>query len=74
MRVSLLRDRRQMMVISGTVLKPDGGLAALRAGCAYHNLSTSGSKHRCFQRLLQHSKKLELEMWVCHGNLDKPCL
>ena len=48
--------------VNGTVLKPDSGLAALRAGCAFYGLSSSGSKQRCFQRMLDHQKKLELDM------------
>jgi hypothetical protein len=37
-------------------------LAALRAGCAFYNLSSSGSKVKCFQRIAEHQKRLELEM------------
>ena len=47
--------------VNGTVLKPDTGLAALRAGCAFYGLSSSGSKQRCFQRIVDHLKKVELE-------------
>eukprot|EP00435_Cladocopium_sp_Y103_P044674 s1582_g12.t1 len=50
--------------VNGTVLKPSSALAALRAGCQFYNLSTSGSKQRCFQRLIDHQKKLELELVI----------
>eukprot|EP00435_Cladocopium_sp_Y103_P024696 s2951_g6.t1 len=50
------------VVVNGTTLRATSGLSALRAGCTFHGLSTSGSKQRCFQRLLDHSKKLELTM------------
>ena len=48
--------------VNGTMLRASSGLAALRAGCTFYGLSTSGSKQRCFQRLLDHQKKLELDM------------
>eukprot|EP00435_Cladocopium_sp_Y103_P063067 s2135_g24.t1 len=48
--------------VNGTVLRSNSALAALRAGCSFYNLSSSGSKQKCFQRLLDHSKKLDLEM------------
>ena len=38
--------------VDGTVLKPDSGLAALRAGCAFHGLSSSGSKGDVFREWL----------------------
>eukprot|EP00435_Cladocopium_sp_Y103_P067384 s792_g30.t1 len=48
--------------VNGTILRESSSLAALRAGCSFYNLSTSGSKSKCFKRLLEHSKKLELDM------------
>ena len=48
--------------VNGTVLRSTSALAALRAGCCFYNLSTSGSKQKCFQRLLDHAKKLDLQM------------
>jgi hypothetical protein len=39
----------------------DSGLAALRAACSFHGLSTSGSKRKCFGRLLTYMKQVELE-------------
>ena len=34
----------------------------MREACSFYNLSTSGSKDRCFKRLLEHQKKLELQL------------
>ena len=48
--------------VNGTVLTANSSLAALRAGCAFYGVSSSGSKTKCFQRLVDHAKKLELEM------------
>ena len=48
--------------VNGTMLREDSGLAALRAGCSFYGLFTSGSKSKCFKRLLEHSKNLELDM------------
>ena len=55
-------DSDEEINVNGTVLKPTSGLAALRAGCQFYNLSQSGSKLKCFQRLIDHQKKLELEL------------
>ena len=48
--------------MNGTILKESSSLAALRAGCAFYGVSSSGSKMKCFKRLIEHSKKLELDM------------
>ena len=50
------------VTVNGTKLQATSALSALRAGCSFYNLSTSGPKQRCFQRILDHQKKLELEM------------
>ena len=55
-------DSDDEITVNGTVLKLTSALVALRAGCQFYNLSTSGSKQRCFQRLVDHQKKLELEL------------
>lgn len=47
--------------VNGTVLRETSSLAALRAGCAFYGVSSSGSKCKCFKWLIEHSKKLELE-------------
>ena len=48
--------------INGTKLRATSAPSALRAACGFYNLSTSGSKQKCFQRILDHQKKLELTM------------
>ena len=48
--------------VNGTILRENSSLAALRTGCSFYNLSTSGSKSKCFKRLVEHIKSLELEM------------
>ena len=48
--------------VNGAILRPTSSLAALRAGCSHYQISSSGSKAKCFQRLLDHSKKLELDL------------
>jgi hypothetical protein len=47
--------------VNGTVVRESSSLAALRAGCSFYGVSSSGSKLKCFKRLIEHSKKLELE-------------
>ena len=36
--------------VNGTLLRATSGLAALRAGCSFYGLSSSGSKSKCFER------------------------
>ena len=50
-------DSDEEINVNGIVLKPTSGLAALRAGCQFYNLSQSGSKLKYFQRLIDHQKK-----------------
>eukprot|EP00435_Cladocopium_sp_Y103_P013965 s1844_g3.t1 len=45
-----------MVLVNGVELTPSSTLAALKAGCKYYSLSTSGSKAKCFTRLLNHQK------------------
>jgi len=55
-------DPDDEITVNGTKPKPTSTLAALRAGCAFYNLSSSGSKVKCFQRIAEYQKRLELEM------------
>ena len=48
--------------MNGVDLTRDSALNNLRDACGYYKLSTSGSKARCFSRLLEHAKKLELQV------------
>ena len=56
-------DEEQLNV-NGTLLRASNSLAALSAGCSFYGISTSRSKQKCFQRLVDHAKTLELEMVV----------
>ena len=47
--------------VNGVLLRESSTLATLRAGSSSYGVSTSGSKQKCFKRLIEHSKKLELE-------------
>ena len=49
------------LVVNGIGLTQESGLAALRAACSFHALSTSGSKKICFGRLLTYMKQVGLE-------------
>ena len=51
-----------MVMVNGVELTPESSLKALKAGCTYHSSSTSGSKVKCFARLLNHKKQQELEV------------
>ena len=57
-----------MVMVNGVELTPESSLKALKAGCTYHSLSTSGSKVKCFTRLLNHQKQQELE--VIHSAVE----
>ena len=51
-----------MVLVNGVELTPTSSLLALGTGLTFYNLSTSGSRAKCFTRLLNHQKKLELEI------------
>eukprot|EP00435_Cladocopium_sp_Y103_P064564 s72_g26.t1 len=57
--VEPMRDDKLM--VNGVELTATSSLAALRAGLSFYTLSTSGSKQKCFTKLLNHAKRLELE-------------
>ena len=61
-RVVVAPSPEDEVTVNGVVLTPASALATLRTGCTYYNLSTSGGKQRCFQRILEHQKRLELEL------------
>ena len=50
------------LVVNGVELSESSSLRALRAGLTHYDLSTSGSKVKCFARLLNHQKALELQV------------
>ena len=51
-----------MVLVNGVELTPDSNLQSLRTALTFYGLSTSGSKSRCFTRLLNHQKQQELEI------------
>ena len=51
-----------MVLVNGVELTPESSLQALRTALTFHSLSTSGSKSKCFTRLLNHQKQQELEI------------
>ena len=55
-------ERGDHMNVNGVELFRDSALATLREACAFYNLSQSGSKRRCFDRLWEHQKRLELQV------------
>ena len=51
-----------MVLVNGVELTPQSTLQSLKTACSFHGLSTSGSKVKCFSRLLNHQKEQELEI------------
>eukprot|EP00435_Cladocopium_sp_Y103_P042490 s2990_g11.t1 len=50
-----------MVLVNGVELTAQSSLRALRAGLTFNGLSTSGSKQKCFDRLLNFQKQMELQ-------------
>ena len=50
-----------MVLLNGVQLTPESSLRTLRAGLTFIDMSTSGSKQRCFERLLNFQNQLELQ-------------
>ena len=50
----------QEIEVNGVVLNINSSLATLRAACGFYNVSKSGSKAKCYRRLCQRQKTLEL--------------
>ena len=46
--------------VNGVVLTGQSSLASLRIACGFYEISKSGSKAKCFRRLADHQRKLEL--------------
>ena len=51
-----------MVLVNGVELTPDSTLQSFRTALTFYGLSTSGSKSKCFTRLLNHQKQQELEI------------
>ena len=52
----------EKVVVNGVELTVSSSLAALRSGCSLYGISQSGGKQKCYRRLVNHLKKLELEL------------
>ena len=52
----------EKVVVNGVELTVSSSLAALRSGCSFYGISQSGGKQKCYRRLVNHLKKLELEL------------
>ena len=52
----------EKIVVNGVELTVDSSLAALRSGCNFYGISQSGGKSKCYRRLVNHLKALELEL------------
>ena len=50
------------MLVNGAEPTADSSLRALRAALTHYGLTTSGPKAKCFNRLLNHQKQLELQV------------
>ena len=55
-------ERGDHLVVTGVEIFKGTALATMREACSFHNLSTSGSRERCFKRLFENQKKLELQL------------
>ena len=49
------------LMVNGIELTPESKLRELRAACGFYGISTSGSKLKCYQRLVSYIKELELK-------------
>ena len=52
----------EKVIVNGVELTVESSLAALRSGCSFYGISQSGGKMKCYGRLVNHLKKLELEL------------
>ena len=57
-------ERRDKLNVNGVEVSNDSTVAVLHQACSYYNISISGSKARCFTRLVEHQKRLELQALV----------
>ena len=48
-------------MVNGEMLTVQSALANLRAACATYGISSSGSKAKCFKRLMEHQQKLQMQ-------------
>lgn len=55
--VVIAPERGGHLLANGVQIFRNTALATMRGVCSFYNLSTSGSKDKCFKRLLEHQKK-----------------
>ena len=48
-------------MVNGVELTVQNSLSLLRTACSFYGISTSGSKQKCFARLMNHQAKMQLE-------------
>ena len=60
--VVIAPERGDPLLVNGAEIFSNTALATMREACSFDKLSTSGSKDRYFKRLLEHQKKLELQL------------
>ena len=60
--VVIAPERGDHLLVNGAEIFSNTALATMREACSFFDLSTSGSKERCFKRLLEHQKKVELQL------------
>jgi len=60
--VVIAPERGDHLLANGVEIFSNTALATMRGVCSFYNLSTSGSKDKCFKRLLEHQKKAELQL------------
>lgn len=52
----------QLVVVNGIELTAETSLASLRAALSFYGKSTSGGRQRCFRKLVDHMRQMELEV------------
>ena len=60
-RVVLSAFNPDRLLVNEIEISASSSLATLRAACRFHSLSTSGSKLKCYRRLVNHLQKAELD-------------
>ena len=60
-RVVVEPQKEDSILVSGEMLTVQSTLAKLRAACATYGISSSGSKAKCFKRLMEHQQKLQMQ-------------
>lgn len=59
--IVLSPERGEHIWVNGVEIFKDTALATMRQACSFYGISSSGSKQRCFSRLFEYQKRLELQ-------------